>query len=154
MTDLTQIANKLNAIPWRTAAAITPQAESFIQDHISKMQAVIRHLVVVQGLTPEAAYAKAQTAGSDAPRYDAFMRMLFRDVKFRNAVVREPLILSIASSYFWDKDRELSQLSNPWSPLMALYELGYTSSFEENVASHAIDLLIGYKPGIQRYRLV
>jgi hypothetical protein len=153
MEGLDQIAEKLNAIPWRTAAAINPEAEKLIHDHIAKMQAVLNHLAATGGLAAEAAYAKAQTAGSDEPGYDAFMHMLFRRVTFRNAVVREPLILTIASSYFWDKDRELNQLPNPWLPLLKLYEQGYTSSFEENDRSHTIDLLIGYKSGIERYRL-
>jgi hypothetical protein len=153
MENLDQIAEKLNAIPWRTAAAINPEAEKLIQDHIAKMQLVLNHLAATDGLTTEAAYAKAQTAGSDDPGYDAFMHMLFRRVTFRNAVVREPLILTIASSYFWDKDRELNQLPNPWLPLLKLYELGYTSSFEENESTHSINLLIGFGSGIKSYRL-
>lgn len=153
MEDLEQIAERLNAIPWRTVAVITAEAEELIQDHIAKMQEVIRQLAATHGLAPEKAYAKAQTAGSDAPEYTAFMHMLFRRVTFRNAVVREPLILTIASAYFWDMDPDLKSLPNPWAPLLKLYEMGYTSSFVEDPNTHSIDLLIGYKSGIQSYRL-
>jgi hypothetical protein len=154
METVPEIIQKLNGIPWRKAITITNEAEALVQEHIRRMRAVIDHLGKTEGFHPSDAYAKAQSAGYDAPEYPAFMDRLFRDVHFRGAGTREPLILTIAGHYFWSADRDLGQLENPWTPLMQLYEMGYTSSFDEDESLQSINILIGYQGGIQTYKLV
>jgi hypothetical protein len=148
------LADKLNRIEWRKPAAITPEAEQLIQEHIRKMGTVINSLGETARLSPSQAYAAAQSAGHDAPGYDALLDTLFKEVTFRNAGVREALILSIAGAYTWDEDERLRHLENPWLPLLSLYEMGYTSSFEEGGDGQTIDLLIGYQGEVKSYRIV
>lgn len=154
MEDMAKIINELNNIKWRTAITITPDAETLIQEHIMKMRIVIDYLGESKGLSPSDAYAEAQSAGYDTPGFGTFMEMLFKDVRFSGAGVREHLITVISSCYFWKYDNELSQLENPWVPLMKLYEMGYTSSFDENDQGTIITLLIGYKGAIKKYTLI
>jgi hypothetical protein len=51
-----------------------------------------------------AAYAQAQFAGHDAAVYGPLLHALFGQISFRGAVVREPLILTVASHCCWDQD--------------------------------------------------
>jgi hypothetical protein len=148
-----EVINKFQHISWRSAAEITPEAEALIRDHIAKMRAVLEHLRAVRQLRSSEAYAEAQSAGYNAEGYDAFMDALFQEVEFRGAGVREPLILTAASYCFWSQDPELGSLENPWTPLMKLYEAGYTSSFEENEEKQTLTLKIGYQGGLKTYPL-
>lgn len=148
-----EILQKFQNISWRSASEVTPEAESLIHDHITKMRTVLRHLSEVRQLGPSEAYAEAQSAGYQAPSYKEFMGDLFQRVDFRGAGIREPLILTAASYCFWSKDPELGKLQNPWTPLIKLYELGYTSSFEENEEKQTLTLVIGYRGEIKTYAL-
>jgi hypothetical protein len=153
MEPLTEIVQQLNHIPWRLPTSITPQAEVLIQEHIAKMRSVINYLVSTRGLAVDEAYAEAQSAGYTEPEHKTFMNTLFHDVQFRGAGVREHLILAITSYYFWEKDSELGKLENPWEPLMQLYKIGYTSSFEEE-QGQTLNLLIGYQDVVKSYKLI
>jgi hypothetical protein len=148
-----EVLEKFRHIKWRSAAEISPEAEALIRDHIGKMRAVIEHLSETRQLSPTEAYAEAQSAGYSAPGYDSFMDALFREVDFRGAGTREHLILAAASYCFWSKDPELGKLENPWTPLVKLYEGGYTSSFEENQQEQTLTLLIGCRGAIKAYPL-
>lgn len=154
MKPLTEIVQQLNQIPWRSPISITPEAEALIQEHIAKMCSVINYLGSTRGLTANEAYAEAQSAGYAEPEYKTFMHTLFHDVQFRGAGVREHLILAIASYYFWEKDPELGTLENPWTPLIQLYKMGYTSSFDEDEQGQTLNLLIGYKDVVKSYKLI
>jgi hypothetical protein len=152
--EMIEFVKSLNQIPWRQADTITPEAEMLVDEHIKKMQKVMGHLNVMESLKPTEAYAEAQSAGFDAPEYKTFMDLLFQMVEFRGAGVREHLILATASYYFWDTDTKIGHLENPWSPLMRLYKMGYTSSFEEDEQKQTIDVIIGYRGGLKSYKLV
>ena len=147
------VLEKFQHIRWRSALDITAEAEALISEHITKMRAVLKHRSEDRRLGPIEAYAEAQSAGYSAPGYKEFMNALFQEVDFRGAGVREHLILAAASYCFWSQDPELGKLENPWSPLMKLYESGYTSSFEENPKEQTLTLLIGYQGGIRAYAL-
>jgi hypothetical protein len=82
------------------------------------------------------------------------MTMLFKRIDFRSAPAKEPLILTISSYYFWEKDHDMGHLDNPWAPLMKLYELGYTSTFDEDDLAGTLDVIIEYKEGTKVYPLV
>jgi hypothetical protein len=151
---MNEFVQSLNQISWNAAAAITPEAEFLIQEHLAKMQKVIKYLANTKGLKPIEAYAEAQSAGYDAAGYDTFMKMLFHEVKFSSAGPREPLILTICGYYFWDADHDLGHLENPWAPLMRLYEMGYTSSFDEDERSQTLDVIIDYHNGFKLYKLI
>jgi hypothetical protein len=149
-----EVLETFKRIRWRSAREVTPEAETLIRDHITKMRLALKHLGETRQLSPTEAYAEAQSAGSQAAGYKAFMDRLFHDVEFQGAGVREPLILSAASYCFWSEDPELGKLENPWAPLLKLYEAGYTSSFEEDEQQKTLTLLIGHKGGVKPYPLV
>ena len=149
-----KIIKYLNEMNWRSAQEITDEAERLIRQHIQKMRNVIEYLAASQGLDPAEAYARTQSAGSDDTDYGKFMEMLFNEVSFRGAGVRENLIQDIASYYFWEADDELKGLENPWHPLIKLFELGYTSSFDENENGQSITVTIGYRHGKESYKLI
>ena len=143
----------LNRIEWRTAPAVTPKAEELITEHIRRLRAVMRHLHDRRALKPAEAYDEALAAGNEAPGYEEVMDLLFNAVSFRGAGVREHLILVLASQYSWERDEEMGALENPWTPLLELYRLGYTSSFEEDEKEQTVDLLVGHQGGIDRYSI-
>lgn len=157
MPDAEQMAEavrSLNEIAWNQAPEITPAAEALVREHVARMREVMEFLKAEKGLPPTEAYAEAQSAGYDAPGYDAFMDMLFDEVKFRGANFREHLILALASYFFWGEDRDVGHLNNPWEPMLELYRQGYTSSFEEDEAEQRMDVVLSYRDGIKSYRLI
>jgi hypothetical protein len=153
MTDARQIEQHLNALPWNSAEAITPDAQPLIQEHLRKIRVVIAHLVRNQGRTPVDAYADAQSAGYQADGYEAFLQMLFKRVTYRSAPAKEPLILTIASHFFWKEDPDLGHLEDPWAPLFKLYAMGYTSTFDQDDERQTLTLIVGYRGGEAVYPL-
>jgi hypothetical protein len=144
---------RYNAIPWNSAKEITPEAEALVQEHISKMREVIEHLVK-EGRPALDVYADAQSAGYDAEGYDDFLEMLFKRVNYRPAPAKEPLILTIVSHTFWKEDPDMGHLEDPWAPLVKLYEMGYTSSFDQDDEHEKLNVLIGYAGGERSYPLL
>ena len=151
MSCTDEVLNSFRKIKWRSATVITPNAESLIRDHIVRMNAVLEHLEKTRHLSALEGYAEAQSAGHKVPGYRTCMDTLFREAEFRGAGVREPLILTACSYCFWSQDADLGHLPNPWAPLMTLYEMGYTSSFDEDEQQQKLRLLVGYQGGIQAY---
>jgi hypothetical protein len=149
------LAERLNRIEWRNPQTVSPDAQLLIQDHLRRIRNVINFLVNTRGLKPSEAYAAAQAGGHASARYDALLKTLFADVAFRGVGgVREAIILTIASAGSWELDQELGRLENPWEPLVKLYELGYTSTFEEGPDGNTIDLVIGLRDGDIRHKVI
>jgi hypothetical protein len=146
---------RLNRIEWRKPRTISPEAEALIQEHLRRIRQVIGFLIDTRGLTPSDAYAVAQAGGHDSGRYNTILDRLFEKVTFRGVGgVREALILTLASGWSWELDAELGRLENPWEPLVKLYELGYTSSFEEGADRNTMDLVVGLGEGEKLYSIV
>ncbi len=155
MVATSELADRLNRIEWRRRQSVSPDAESLIQEHLRKIRCVIDVLISTRGLSPSDAYAVAQAGGHASANYEALLKTLFNDVGFSGVgSAREALILTIASARSWELDPELGKLENPWEPLVRLYELGYTSSFEEGPDGTTVDLIIGLKDGEKTYRIV
>jgi hypothetical protein len=149
------LAARLNRIEWRNPQTVSPEAETLIQDYLRRIRNVINFLVTTRGLNPSEAYAVAQAGGHASARYEALLKTLFTDVAFRGVGgVREALILTIASAWSWELDPELGKLENPWKPLVKVYELGYTSTFEEGPEAKTIDLVIGLRDGEKTYKII
>jgi hypothetical protein len=149
------LAERLNRIEWRKPSAISPDADVLIQEHLRRIRHVINSLVTARGLNPCEAYAAAQSGGHASERYEMLLETLFKDVEFRGVGgMREALILTIASMWSWELDAELGKFENPWEPLAKLYELGYTSTFEEGPEGKTIDLIIGLKDGEKTYKII
>ena len=73
---------------------------------------------------------------------------------FRRAGCRESLICNIAAAYGWNYDPELHHLPNPWTPVLELYGMGYTTSGEDDVEGNGLTLLVGYRDGLSGYRII
>lgn len=151
-SDLT---NRLNRIEWRNPKVVSSEAEALIQEHLRRIRSVLNFLISSRGLTPGEAYAVTQSGGHSSAPYEELLRTLFEDVAFQGVGgMRESLILTIASAYSWEQDADLRKFENPWEPLVRLYELGYTSTFEEGPEGTSIDLIVGLKEGEQTYTIL
>jgi hypothetical protein len=151
---MSEFVESVSHIRWRTPEAVSPEAEGLIGEHIARMQEVVRVLQAKEGLTATAAYDRALSGGYQAPEYDELTRLLYERVDFRGAGVREHLVFVLASAYCWEQDPSLGAQANPWTPLVQLYRLGYTTSFEDDEEAQTVELLVGYRDGIARYRIV
>ena len=149
-----RVVEWLNSIEWLRPEQISPQAEVLIADHLRKIRAIIREVMMKKGVNVIEAHGIAQTAGHNTPEGEALLDDLFSKVLFRGAGVRESLISTIAAAYCWDFDPELRHLPNPWSPLVELYGMGYTTSGDDDPDGNGLTLLVGYKNGIKSYRVV
>ncbi len=149
----TQVVEWLNAIEWRHPEKITPEAEALIADYLMKIRLVIKDVMAKKGINAVDADRFAQTAGHDTPDGIALLDDLFSKVTFKGAGVRTSLIANITAAYCWGFDRELCSLPNPWLPLLELYELGYTTSGEDDPDGNGLTLLVGYKNAIGCYRI-
>lgn len=148
-----EIQRRLGAIPWHSAREVTPEAEVLVREHVARMRKVLTHLAATSGRSSLDAYSDAQSAGYAAEEYGPFLDMLFKRVDYGAAPAKEPLILTIASHYFWQRDPELGHLEDPWAPLLQLYEMGYTSTFEQDDEAETLDVVIEHSNGSQSYRL-
>ena len=150
-----ELAERWNRVEWLKPREISAQAEALIQEHVRRIQKVIHFLVTTRGLKPWEAYALAQSAGHSSPGYEALLATLFQNVEFRAVGgARESLILAIASAGAWELDPDLGNLDNPWEPIIQVYELGYTSSFEEGPEGETLDLIIHFKNSEKVYPIV
>jgi hypothetical protein len=155
MEAASTLAERLNRIEWLKPDVVSPEAEALVQAHLRRVRNAIGYLRATRGSKPCEAYAIAQAGGHASASYDSLLHTLFNDVQFRGVgPVRESLILTIASALSWRLDSDLGKLENPWEPLVQLYELGYTSSFEEGPEGETIDLVIGLKGGAKTYSIV
>jgi hypothetical protein len=137
-----EIEERLNAIPWASATKMTPEAEALVEEHVVRIRRVIEHLVATKGRAPLDAYADAQSAGYMAQEYEPLLEMLFQRVNYGSAPAKEPLTLTIASHYFWDRDPDMGHLPDPWAPLLKLYEMGYTSTFDQDDEAETLSTVI------------
>jgi hypothetical protein len=152
-SQMKEFVRALNQIPWEEAAELTPEAEALMEEHVRRMRQVVEHARAAKDLPPPEAYARAQSAGYDAPDYDAFMHMLFNEVDFRGARYRWHLILGVAAYYFWKDDRDYGRLENPWEPMFELYKRGYASTFDEDLDAQTVDVMLSYADEVKSYRL-
>jgi len=154
MVPRSELVQWLNEINWRSPAEISPEAEVLIEEHLSRIRVVTRSIVSREGVSNVEAHGIAQTAGHNEPEGEGVLDDLFNKVTFRGAGVRTALIANIAAGYCWEFDRELSHLPNPWSPLVVLYGMGYTSSTDDDVENDSVSLLVGYSQKTRAYRIV
>jgi hypothetical protein len=147
------LADQLNLIEWRKPTEVTPAAESLIYDFLEKMRRVIGSLVSNRNIQPGEAFDIARTAGPNSPTHQQLVDTLFGRVVFRSAGVRETLIFPIVSYYAWDEDEQLARFDNPWSPVMELYRLGYTTDFDESPDWKEVSLIVGYDATDKSYRI-
>lgn len=152
--ELARWVEGIDTIVWRTKSAVTPAARGRIARHIERTRAAVAFLVASQSMTPIQAYDRTLSGGFRSPGYDQLVDLLFERATFRNAGVREHLILVLAAHYFWESDDELGHLANPWEPLFALYKEGYPTSVEIDDVAQTIDLAVGYNGGIEKLRLI
>ena len=148
-----QLVEWLNSIEWLRPEQIIPEAEALIADHLGKIRAVIEEMMTT-GVNAVEAHGFAQAAGHNTPEGDALLDDLFSKVLFRGAVVRESIICTITAAYCWDFDPELHHLPNPWLSIVELYGMGYTTSGDDDPDGNGLTLLVGYKNGIDSYRIV
>jgi hypothetical protein len=149
-----EIERKLNAIPWYSAKRVTPQAAQLVLQHIERMRAVLDHLKRTNDRSPPDAYSDAQSAGYAADDYDHFWDLLYDRIDYRKAHSKVPIVLSLASHYFWKEDSDLRHLENPWAPIFELFEMGYTSTFDQDEVVGAIDVVLEFEGGKISYPLV
>lgn len=152
-SQMREITRALNQVPWEEATELTPEAEALMEEHVRRMRRVVEHAQAAKGLPPPEAYAEAQSAGYNAPDYDAFMHLLFNEVHFRGARYRRHLILGVASYFFWKDDRDYGRLANPWEPMFELYQRGYASTFDEDPDAQTVDVMLAYADEVKSYRL-
>ena len=146
------VITKLNRFPWGKAENITSEADRLAQSHAQRMQAVVAS-AKARNMSPNEAYAEAQSAGFNAVGYDEFMDRLFQDVNLVGVPFREHVILAIASYYFWEDDPQLGRLDNPWVSVMQLYSLGYLSTFEEDEVDRTLDAVFISQRGMKSYKI-
>ncbi|MDJ0694548.1 hypothetical protein [Mastigocoleus sp. MO_188.B34] len=151
---MNEVEKYLCEIPWASARQMTLEADALAQQHIALMRNVLEYRSRMSGCSLLEAYSDAQSAGNEAKGHLNFLRMLFKRINFRGVPAKEPLILTISSYYFWERDPEMGHLKNPWAPLMRLYELGYTSTFDEDEETSRLDVIIEYEEGSKVYPLV
>jgi hypothetical protein len=145
LLDLEQLEADVRTIPWYSASSLTAQAESLAGEHVRRMRNVFEFL---KPKNHSDAYSDAQSAGYDAPNYGTFMQRLFK-LNYGSAPAKEPLILTLISDQFWSEDRDLCVLENPWEPLVQLYRLGFTSTYDEDEAKDQITVVLEY-PGARK----
>lgn len=154
MKPPTDLIDRLNTIEWRKPTELSSTAEALIGDFLAKARTVIKALVAAQGVSPGEAFDIIRTAGPDSATHKLLIDSLFNKVGFRGAGVRETLIFPIVSFFSWDEDAQLSQYSNPWSPLWDLYKMGYTSDFDVSPDWREVNLIVGYDNDEKPYRIV
>jgi hypothetical protein len=148
------IGKRLNALPWHSAKGVTPVAEELVQQHIERMSAVLDHLVRTKKMSPIDAYSDAQSAGYAAAGHDELFHMLYHQVDYRGTPAKMPVVLSLVSHYFWKADPDLGHLEDPWEPILRLFELGYTTTFDQDDDAGALDVVLEYDGGTRNYPLV
>lgn len=154
MKDIKKIGQHLRRIPWASAKQMTAEADALARKHIALMRDVLEHRSRTSGGSLLDAYADAQSAGNQAEGHLDFLRMLFKRIDYRSAPAKEPLVLTIASHFFWQDDPDMGHLDDPWAPLMKLYEMGYTSTFDQDDETGTLDVIIESKEGKKVYPLV
>lgn len=154
MKPPTDLIDTLNMIEWRKPTELSSTAEALIGDFLGRVRDVIKALVAAQGVLPGEAFDVIRTAGPDSTTHQQLIDDLFTKVNFRGAGVRETLILPIVSFFSWDEDPQLSQYPNPWSPLLDLYKMGYTSDFDVSTDWKEVSLIVGYDNAEQSYHIV
>lgn len=156
MTDerMAEIERRLNALPWGSAKAVTPHAEELVEEHLQRMRAVLDHLGRAKQMSPIDAYAETQSAGNAATGYDELFDVLYDRVDYRGASSKTPIVLSLASHFSWKDDPDLGHLVDPWEPILRLFELGYTTTFDQDDDAEALEVVLVYAGGTKRYPLV
>lgn len=154
MRPATDLIDTLNRIEWRKPNELSPEADALIGEFLARVQDVIKALLAAQGVPPGEAFDVIRTAGPNSVTHKQLIDDLFTKARFRGAGVRETLIFPIVSFFSWDEDPQLSQYPNPWSPLLDLYKMGYTSDFDVSPDWNEVNLIVGYDKTEKSYRIV
>jgi hypothetical protein len=154
MVPREELIEWLNAIEWQRPEEITPEAEAFIGEHVRLMRPVIQELMARQEIDAVEAYGFAQSAGHDTPEGECLLDDLFTKVSFQGAGVRESLIANITACYCWELDPDLGHLPNPWTSLVELYGIGYTTSGEDDPDGQWVTLTVGFRHGERSFPII
>jgi hypothetical protein len=146
-----KLVERINRIRWRERPEVTPEARALIDCHIVRIRPILKIIMDTKGLSPSEAHGYVQTPAHDSPEYDRVLDALFNEAKFVNAVVREPIIMTVAASEVWSLDPELSAFPNPWLPLVDLFDLGYPTSFVDSTDHQSVQLRVGLRKGTQDF---
>lgn len=147
--DIAAIEERLRRIDWYSATAVTAHAEELIAEHIRRMRAVFAHAEATEGKPPIEAYSDAQSAGYAADGHDELFDVVHDKLDFGDSPSKMPIVLTLVAHSCWQEDDELGQLANPWEPVVALFELGYTTTFEQDDDTETLDFVLEY-PGHQK----
>ncbi len=154
LDELSDIQKRLNAIGWYSARTITPKAEELVKEHIARMTRVFDHLLRVEKKSPLVAYSDAQSAGYSAEMHDEFFDAVHDGVDLGQVPSKMPIVLSLVAHYFWKDDPDLGHLDDPWEPVVELFELGYTATFDQDDHTETLDFVLEYPGHRKHYPLV
>lgn len=136
----------LNSIEWRSKDEITNEAFFLIQEHLKQVRLVLKYVMKSQQIDNAIeAHGFIQSAGHNTIEGGQLIETLFSEVSFKNAEVRTGLIATIAACYCWHLDSDLKDKTNPWIPVMDLFEMGYTVTPEDDTYAQEVSLAVGYK---------
>ncbi|MDG3005656.1 hypothetical protein [Paludisphaera mucosa] len=153
MEPIETLVRRLNRIRW-CREMITADAEALIQDFLQKVRPAIQRVLATHDVTPAHAYGLTQTAGHASPESRHAVEVVFQKGLFIGAGARESIIVAISSAYGWEHDPELSDLPNPWLPMLNSIEMGYTPSGDEDPDGQWVQLWVGHRGGIATYLIV
>jgi len=153
LEPIEHLVQRLDRVRWRSKP-LTREAKAFVEEHLNLVRPVVRHLRSTQDLDVVHAYGRTQFAGSESPEYDHANAVRFEVGHLVGSGVREAIIVNISSTYGWDHDPELAGFANPWLPILKLYELGYTTSVEDDPDGNWARLCVGHKGGIEPYDII
>jgi hypothetical protein len=145
----------LNSIRCPSPAAITPEAKALIEKHIALYRPVLRTLMDRHGVDIDQAECIACTPAHDTTEYASLLDDLFSRVRFEGAgEARYALIANVAACYCWHLDPELSEMPNPWEPLLSLYEMGYLPTVGPDGDGTCVSLSVRFGDGFAEYQVI
>ena len=148
--DVDRFIERVRRIDWMTAPLPpTTEAEALLGEHVRRMAIAWRHLQQLHGFTLFEADVRMSEAGSPSEDSDRLTKALFQATL--GAPVREHLVFNLHSYFFWTSDAELASLPNPFEPLLALYELGYTTAGGPDETAPRLEISLGWRDGIKEY---
>jgi hypothetical protein len=154
MVPRDNIVEWLNSIKWLSQESVTDDAQMLIDKHLVLIRPLIHMLMTDKHLDASPAHGLIFTAGHNSACGQSLLDEISARVTFEGARVREPMMAIVTAACCWESDPELNRMINPWPPLIELIGLGYACSFEDDVDLCGVTLWVGYREGIDKYRVV
>lgn len=151
MNTINPLVERMRRISWRERAEVTPEARALIERHVELIRPVVRHIMAKTGKPVSEAHGIALTPAHNSPEYRSLHDTLSEEMDLTDAVVSWPLVMTIVASEVWHLDSELSQLPNPWAPLVKLYELGYPASHLDAPDMSSVHLTVFLRDGEENF---